>query len=454
MSSTHNNKSVDVQDFIDNNPIGRLQWLIVGLCFLVTAIDGLDTAAIGFIAPALRTEWNLTAAGLSPVLAASLVGLTLGAFIAGPLADRYGRKSTLILSVACFGGFSLLAAFAHDVETLALLRFLTGLGLGGAMPNAITLTSEYCPRRSRSVLVTTMFCGFTLGSAMGGVVAAHLVPVYGWRSVLLLGGVLPLATLPLLIWLLPESAKYLASAGKRKEKLYAILSRIGSVPSDWNGTFRMSDGEDNLIAKSPIKLILNKGLRRGTLALWTSFFMSLFIIYMMTNWLPLLLKDTGLSLSDAAMISAMFQIGGTIGAISIGAAMDKFNPHLVLVTSYATGAICIFGTGIYATNYTALVLFVTAMGFCISGSQVGANALAANFYPTISRATGVSWAHGIGRLGSILGTTSGGIMISAGMNITNVLALMVIPATIAAAAIFYKHLSTRKVETGSLSIKV
>ncbi|TKV86517.1 MFS transporter [Pseudomonas aeruginosa] len=180
-----NNKN-DVQAFIDAQAVSAFQLRVLSLCFLIVAMDGFDTAAIGFIAPALAHDWQLSPAQLSPILGAALAGLALGAFAAGPLADRFGRKSVLLLSVLFFGGWSLASAYAGSVETLALLRFLTGLGLGGAMPNAITLTSEYCPRRHRALMVTAMFCGFTLGSALGGLLAARMVPALGWESVLLL----------------------------------------------------------------------------------------------------------------------------------------------------------------------------------------------------------------------------------------------------------------------------
>ena len=234
MSSTDNNKSVDVQDFIDSRPVSRFQWMILGLCFLVTAIDGLDTAAVGFIAPALRDEWGLTSAQLNPVLGASLLGLMFGAFIAGPLADRFGRKTILLVSVLFFGGWSLAACASQDVLSLTTMRFLTGLGLGGAMPQAITLTSEYCPQRRRSLMVTTMFCGFTLGSALGGVIAAQMVPLYGWRSVLFLGGVLPLLCLPILYVFLPESVRFLVQRAAPAKKISAILQRISGQPLSGN----------------------------------------------------------------------------------------------------------------------------------------------------------------------------------------------------------------------------
>ncbi|MFJ4345297.1 MFS transporter [Pseudomonas sp. NPDC089401] len=432
MSSTDKNNTVDAQTFIDSQPVSALQWRILLLCFLVTAIDGLDTAAIGFIAPALREHWQIGAAQLGPVLGAALIGLMLGAFMAGPLADRFGRKRVLLLSVACFGVFSLAAAFAQDLHSLALLRLLTGLGLGGAMPNAITLTSEYCPQRRRSLMVTGMFCGFTLGSALGGVVAAQLLPLFGWRSVLALGGVLPLVLLPVLMLALPESVRFLAR--RKPAAARAILQRIAALPAGCEG-LRVDEGGEG---HSPVRQILAAPLRRGTLALWLAFFMSLLIIYGMTNWLPLLVKDTGLTLSQAALISALFQIGGTLGALCLGAAMDRFDPHAVLVLALLAGAGCLVAIGQSHGDYALLGLSVAGMGFCISGSQVGANALAAAFYPTSSRATGVSWAHGVGRIGSVCGTFGGALLVDAGLSFEALFGVLMLPAVLAAVAIFFK----------------
>lgn len=429
---SYNNDSVDVQDFIDSKPVAPFQWLVLVLCFLVTAIDGLDTAAVGFIAPALRDEWGLSPAQLNPVLGAALVGLMLGAFVAGPLADRIGRKTVLVVSVLFFGVWSLAAAYANSVESLTLLRFLTGLGLGGAMPNAITLTSEYCPQRRRSLMVTSMFCGFTLGSAFGGVVAAKMVPLFGWRSVLLMGGVLPLALLPLLLLLLPESARFLVQRRASGERIARILKRIAPLPAGWNGEFHIHDLAGAPAGKTPIGLILGGRLRLGTFMLWSAFFMSQLIIYMMTSWLPTLIKSTGLDLSQAALISAMFQIGGTLGAVGLGASMDRLDPYKVLVVAYVAGAGFLFGIGQFYANYPLLILCVGGIGVCVSGSQVGANALAASFYPTASRATGVSWAHAVGRIGAI----SGGLMLGLGMGFGSIFSLLMLPALLAALAIF------------------
>lgn len=183
--------TIDIQAFINEHPFTRYQWMILALCFITVAMDGFDTAIIGFIASDLVQEWGVEKSALGPVMSAALVGLAVGALTAGPLADRIGRKKVLIMSIVVFGGFSLLTAFATSLNQLTLLRFLTGLGLGAAMPNAATLMSEYAPERRRALLVNLMFVGFPMGSSLGGFLSAWMIPHYGWQSVLVLGGVMP-----------------------------------------------------------------------------------------------------------------------------------------------------------------------------------------------------------------------------------------------------------------------
>ncbi|RBJ75395.1 hypothetical protein C3L29_032845, partial [Pseudomonas sp. MWU12-2534b] len=158
--------------------------------------DGFDTAAIGFIAPSLLGEWNLTKPDLAPVLSAALFGLACGALVSGPLSDKLGRRSLLLGSVFLFGVACLMSAFSTTIGHLTILRFITGVGLGAAMPNTTTLLSEYAPQRTRALLITVMFTGFKLGSALIGFVAGWLIPLHGWRAVLLFGGGLPLLLLP------------------------------------------------------------------------------------------------------------------------------------------------------------------------------------------------------------------------------------------------------------------
>lgn len=420
--------ALSVQQFIDQQPFSALQKRLLALCFLVVAIDGFDTASIGFIAPALRGEWHLSAAALAPLFGAGLFGLMAGALLLGPLADRHGRKPILILSVAFFGLTSLLSSFATDMTTLLVLRLLTGLGLGGAMPTTITLTSEYCPQARRASLVTLMFCGFTIGSALGGLVAAQLLATVGWRGILLIGGVLPLLLVPALLFLLPESLRWLVLRGRDGGAIAArIAGGAGAVPP-----LTVSDAK---LPGSPVSQLFRPGLIGGTLLLWTTFFMSLLIIYLLSSWLPTILNAAGHSLSQASFISSAFQIGGTAGAILLGRWMDRFRPHRVLAVAYGAAALCIAAVGVATDNVPLLVLAVFGVGFGVSGSQVGANALAAAFYPTTSRATGVSWASAIGRSGSVLGSMVGGALLAAELSNQTIFLLLAVPALLAAAAL-------------------
>lgn len=425
--------SIDVQSFIDEIPLSSLQKLIMWLCFLIVAIDGFDTAAVGFIAPALKAEWGLQATDLAPLFGAGLFGLMAGALIFGPLSDKLGRKPILIGSVIMFGIASVFASFSADLQTLIIWRFLTGLGLGGALPNAITLTSEYAPTSRRSNLVTMMFCGFTIGSALGGIFSAQLLPHIGWHGILLIGGMLPLVTVPFLYFLLPESIRFLVLKKKSTEKIEKIIHRIAP---HLNSTPTLVPTV-NEVEKSSLKDLFNKGFALGTFLIWFTFFMSLLIIYMISSWMPTLLTNEGFNLSNASWLTSIFQIGGTIGAIVLGLLMDKMDATKILSTAYVFGGfflICL-GFGIEQANTALLMFAMFGVGAGISGSQVGANAFASSFYPTHCRATGVSWANAVGRSGSIVGSIMGGWLMSLNLSSFEILSILAIPAFCAAVSL-------------------
>src|SRR6195952_5310473 len=217
---------VDVAEFIDQQPVGGFQIRLLLTCAAVLFLDGFDTQAIGYVAPVLAREWGLTKGALGPVFSAGLFGLMIGALIFGPLADRIGRRKIIILSSLAFGIGTLATAFITDVNTLLVIRFLTGLGLGGAMPNAVAMTSEFSPHRRRATMVMVMFCGFSLGAALGGLLAAALIPQFGWRSVFVVGGVAPLLLVPILALKLLESVRFLALTGQANARVAELLKSI------------------------------------------------------------------------------------------------------------------------------------------------------------------------------------------------------------------------------------
>ncbi|MFP6561326.1 MFS transporter [Paraburkholderia sp. B3] len=431
--------SIDVTAFIDRHRVSRFQLLIVTLCFLIVAIDGFDTAAIGFIAPAIHAWWHLSPKQLAPIFGAGLAGLMAGAFVFGPFGDRIGRKRLLLVCVLAFGVASIVSAAAPTPGWLIALRFLTGLGLGGAMPNAITLTSEYCPSARRSFLVTTMFCGFTCGSALGGFAAAALIENFGWRSVLLAGGIAPLGIGIAIALLLPESVRYMVNARVPAAAIARTLARIAPEPALNGAVFTVDDGGAHAHARAHstgrrVLDLLTPELRRGTLLLWTTFFTSLLVIYLLSSWLPTLLHTSGATIRTAALVTAMFQVGGTLGAIVLGWLMDRLKPCNVLALSYAAAGLFVAALGYLTASPWLAALAVCGAGFCVSGSQVGANALSAAFYPTACRATGVSMANGVGRIGSVVGAVAGGAMLASGMTMPALFVSIAIPAVVAGLA--------------------
>jgi MFS transporter, AAHS family, 4-hydroxybenzoate transporter len=436
MSEVHADgaSSIDVAAYIDAQPVGAFQIRLLLICAAVLFLDGFDTQAIGFVAPALAKEWGLSKGALGPVFSAGLFGLMIGALLLGPVADRIGRKKIIILSTVAFGFGALATAFVQDVSALIFIRFLTGLGLGGAMPNAIAMTSEFNPRRRRATMVMLMFCGFSVGGALGGLVAAALIPDFGWRSVFLVGGAAPLLLAPILMLKLPESVRFLALTGVADARVRQLLGFINPKASFAPATrFVVHEPE---LKGIPVKHLFKGGRTLVTLLLWVLFFMSLLDIYFLSNWLPTVLSDFGASVSKAAEIGSLLQIGGVVGTLVLGSIIDRFSFRAValvyFIAVFAIGAIGQLG---YSITLIGIAIFVA--GFCVAGGQIASNALTAAFYPTSVRATGVGWALGIGRVGSIIGPLVGGALLAMKWSAGEVFVTAAVAALCAALAAFW-----------------
>jgi AAHS family 4-hydroxybenzoate transporter-like MFS transporter len=429
-------QSLNVQEFLNRHPFSRFQWLIFALCFVIVLLDGFDTAAIGFIAPSLIKEWGVSRPDLAPVLSAALFGLAVGALGSGPLADWLGRKRILIASVLLFGLACTWSAFSADLRQLTVLRFVTGLGLGAAMPNAVTLMSEYCPDQRRSVLTNAMFCGFPLGAAFGGFLAAWMIPLWGWRSVLLLGGIAPLVLAALMLLLLPESVRYMVAKRQPAQRIRAALSRISAAADDAR-SFVMTEKAAATNAKGGVGVVLSRSYVVGSLMLWLAYFMGLVIFYALINWMPILFRDAGIEPRTATLIAALFPLGG-VGAILFGWLMDRYNANLVIAAGYALTAVSIYAIGQAAGNVGMLMLVVFVGGVLMNTAQSSMPALAAAFYPTQGRATGVAWMLGIGRFGGIAGAMLGAGMLHANWGFGQVFTSLALPAAVGAAAVLLK----------------
>jgi AAHS family 4-hydroxybenzoate transporter-like MFS transporter len=431
-------KQINVQAFLNEHPFSAFQWLIFAMCFLIVLLDGFDTAAIGFVAPYLLKEWGVARPALAPVLSAALFGLALGAFAAGPMADRLGRKFVLVVSVAVFGSACAASSLAADLTPLTILRFITGLGLGAAMPNAVTLMSEYCPDQRRATLTNTMFCGFPLGAAFGGFLAAWMIPHWGWRSVFVLGGVVPMILVLLMLVMLPESVRYMVAKARPAAQIRTVLRRISSA-AERGASFVMTEHAAPH-AKGGMGVVLSREYIIGSLMLWLTYFMGLVIFYALINWMPILFKDIGLDAQTATLISALFPLGG-VGAVFFGWLMDKFNATRVVTIGFALTAISIYAIGQVGNTVGQLVLVVLVAGTLMNMSQSSLPALAAAFYPTQGRATGVAWMMGVGRFGGIAGSFIVAELTRRELGFSAIFAIMAVPGAIAAVALVVKQMA-------------
>jgi MFS transporter, AAHS family, 4-hydroxybenzoate transporter len=378
---------LDVPSYIDRRPIGPFQVRLLLICAAVLFIDGFDAQAIGYVAPALAQEWRLPRVAMGPVFSAGLFGLMIGALILGTIADRIGRKRIIVLSTAAFGIGTLLTVLTPDASWLIALRFLTGLGLGGAMPNAVALISEFSPHRHRATMVMTMFAGFSIGAAVGGLLAAALIPALGWRSVFVVGGLAPLLLVPILVYALPESIRFLALVGGRDREVASLLRQ--TTPNMPLGADVRFVAQEPRLSGLPVAHLFAEQRAATTLLLWIVFFMSLLDLYLLSNWLPTVLNDLGVSVSVAAAVGAMLQVGGLAGTFTLGRFIDRFSFRALALT-YLCAAVAVAAIG-FTSHSTGLVTVAIFMaGFCIVGGQIASNALTATFYPTAIRSTGGS----------------------------------------------------------------
>jgi len=436
------NRPVDVQEFLNARRFSSFQWLIFALCFCIVLLDGFDTAAIGYIAPSLISEWGLPKPALAPVLSAALFGLAGGALCAGPLSDRFGRKPILITSVLLFGIACLGSSQSGDLTSLTIFRFITGLGLGAAMPNAVTLMSEFCPDGKRATLTNAMFCGFPLGAAFGGFLAAWMIPLWGWRSVLMLGGVAPLVLTALMIFVLPESIRYMVAKQQRLEKIRSVLMRISSEAADAT-SFVKTEHAVAAEGQSGAAIVVSKPYAVGSVMLWTAYFMGLVIFYALINWMPVLFKDAGMDPRTATLISALFPLGG-VGAVLFGWLMDRYNANWVIAIGYVLTALSVFAIGQVIGSFSLLVVVVFAAGTLMNTAQSSMPALAAAFYPTQGRATGIAWMLGIGRFGGIAGSYLVAELTAQQLGFAGIFAIVAIAGLIAALALVLKQLAQPK----------
>ncbi|AKS31441.1 MFS transporter [Mycolicibacterium goodii] len=428
--------TLELQNVIDRHPVGRLQRRVLLLCLGVLVLDGIDVAVVSFIAPSLIADWGISKAQLGPVVTSGLLGLAVGSLVAGPLADRFGRRRIIIGSLVFFGLMSAATALAGGVLEFSLLRVLTGFGLGAAMPNATTLVSEYAPARRRSAMMAITYCGMTLGSAIAGYLTSVIVDIASWHWVLVVGGVLPLIYAVVIAAALPESPKYLARMPERRAELNALMDRVVPEPIPADTQFMLDEPPAG--SRAPFVALLGGRFRLGTLTIWTGFIAAFFIVYLMNSWLPILMTDVGFALSTAATIGLLLQVGGTIGNIGIGWLMDRFGLHRIVAIGMGCAGVLLALISVAPQEVVVIGVLIFVLGMFTNSVATGFPILAAAFYPTAIRATGTSWATGVARFGAIAGAAAGTVLVAFGMHYQQVFLALLIPVAVCIAAVAAK----------------
>lgn len=427
-------RAVDVANILGSQRFSGFHAKIIALCLFVQFLDGFDTQALAYAAPALREAWNLTPQALGSVAGFGAFGTGIGSVLLSPLADIFGRKKIMLAAVTLFGLLTLCTVLVSSVDELLILRPLTGFGLGAALPLTFVMANEFAPRLVRARMVAAMACGFAIGAASGGLLQAEMRPHFGWQGIFVVGGIIPLVLAAVLARALPESVRFLAARGGRSDEIARTLHAIDAKLSFPPDTEFVLPAQPRKPGFRPMQLFA-EGRAATTILLWLTFLVTLASLNTLNNLLPFALNMAGLSDQAAVRTTTLFQFGGIAGVLTLGILADKYGYPKVLIASFAALAIFVAATGSLGAVTPLLAVAVAGTGFCLVGVNNTLNAFATTLYPTEVRSTGVGWASSFGRFVGGVGPILGGILLG-GMALQPVFFLFAMPAVCGAIFVF------------------
>jgi AAHS family 4-hydroxybenzoate transporter-like MFS transporter len=421
---------VDVIALIDRHRVTGFQIDVLILCMLVAALDGFDTQAIGYTAPAIAGVLHLPMAQFGKVGSAGLLGAAIGALSFGPFADLFGRKWFMIIAIIVFGVFSYMTAQSSSLDELLAFRFLAGLGLGGATPAFLAMGAELAPKRLRDVFVTVLFASFPAGGLVGSLTSAWVIPAFGWQSVFYIGAVAPIViAIVLAIWL-PESVRFLLARNIRQDQVRSIIERI--MPGEVPAGAELIAPPDPARQGAPLTKLFTEGRAIPTVLLWVPFFMVFMILVTVTFWTPAVLSSVGFSLSAAALIVGLNNLGSVIASALSGWLVHRFGAFRILIPGFVIGGLCLAWFGQATESVAILAVASFLAGFFVGGTGTGLIAVAAGMYPTAIRSTGIGWAMGMGRVGQFFGPFLTGLLVGLGYKVGGIFYAAAVPCFIGA----------------------
>ncbi len=429
----------ELREVIDHSKMNTGQYLVILLCFLLNIADGFDVLAMSYAAPALSSEWSVEASALGVIFSAALAGMTTGAIFLSPLSDRFGRRRIILFSVALTGISMLATTQATTISQLVMIRFSTGLGIGGILASAAALTSEYASLRFRSFAVITVTAGYSVGSVLAGPLTGYIIPLYGWQQVFLIGGIFTSVLFVLSLIFLPESIEYVAAKkgddGERLTDINRLLKRIGKpeLSTLSNGHARQEIKQGNVAG------LFHPDFRKVTAQLWTILFTAYWSAYFLMNWIPTLFVNSGYTKQQGIFALTMYTLGGLAGALLVGylstrIQLAKLISNLFFMSAALLGLCALAGVdSLWQLN--AVVLIV---GFAFTGGFTGLYAVIAQNYPTEIRTTGVGWGIGLGRFGAILSPLVAGILVGNNWGMYDLFLVVAVPPLVISAWLIWK----------------
>jgi MFS transporter, AAHS family, 4-hydroxybenzoate transporter len=374
------------------------------ICFLMNMLDGMDVMVVSYAAQNISKGWAVSPQALGVVFSAGLLGMALGAMFLGNFADKIGRKNIILLCCTLMGLSVFATAWATAIEILMVFRVISGIGIGGMLASTATLSAEYSPKNAKEFWVSFCMSGYPIGAVLSGLVAAQIIPQYGWQTMFQVAGVATLVTFPVVYFFLQESSEFLQTAQSKQ--------------------------------KSTLNALLTPQHRQATIGLWVAIFMAFATLYFLTMWIPKLASATGMTESLAIHAGTIFNMGAFFGIISQGYLSGKFGLNKVIFSYLIFTTILMLVFGYFHDSMLLLIIF-GLLGFGIQGGFIGMYALAAKLYPTQIRATGVGGAIGIGRVGAIVGPMLGGFLIGSGFTMSTNFMIFAVPTVIAGVAILF-----------------
>ncbi|WP_193161238.1 MFS transporter [Microbulbifer hainanensis] len=405
---------MSASSLVDEKPLSALQIQVIGICFLLNMLDGMDVLAISFAAPIVAQEWTVSPQALGIVFSAALVGMSIGAVFVSPYTDVIGRRNMILASISVISAGMIATAYAESVTQLAVLRLVAGVGIGSMLASLTSMVSEYSPDRSRNLAILILHAGYPIGAIFAGFFAAWVLPEYGWRSLFVFAGCASLVAIPLVATALPESLEFLVKKQPQLAlaKVNRILQRMAQAPLD-----TLPAKENSQKQAGGVKALFSSDLKAATITLWLSFMMSFATLYFLLSWVVKLAVEAGLDVEDAMYAGISLNLGAFFGSITLGYLSSKIGLKKIISIFFICGAVMIV---IYGNNNASVAIVLALIFFLmyfVQGGFTGLYAVAARLYPTEIRTTGVGWAIGAGRVGAVLGPAVAGLMLGAGISI-------------------------------------